>query len=106
MESVKHDEFKQEQQKEVGQLLASGSTYESHRLKELPSEIRQKASMRKVKETGFFVKQGQEKNARRTTAPLTMEEWKAKASSANVRNGTGWMDPESAQRLLQIKLKD
>jgi hypothetical protein len=29
------------------------------------------------------------KNARRTTVPLTMEEWKAKAQ---IRNDTDWMD--------------
>jgi hypothetical protein len=39
----------------------------------------------------------------RTTAPLTMEEWNVKASSAKVRNDTDWIDPESSKRLNDLE---
>jgi hypothetical protein len=71
--------------------LASGSMHEPHLLKKLPRAILTKITVRKIKETGLVVndkavavlqaQKAQEKNARRTTVPLTMEEWKTKASN-------------------------
>jgi hypothetical protein len=81
--SVKLDEFKSEQQKLGKQLLASGSKYESHRLKELPAELHEKIDLRKIKDMGLLVmdkavtelktQKALEKHARRTTVPLVMD---------------------------------
>jgi hypothetical protein len=111
--SLKHDAFKPEQQKVGGQLLASGYMYEPQRLKELPPALLAKITVRKIRETGLLVndkavavlqaQKAQEKNARRTTVPLTMQEWKTKASKLKVRNDTDLMDPTSTQRLNDLE---
>jgi hypothetical protein len=63
--------------------------------------------VRNIKETGLLVndkavavlqaQKAQEKNARRTIVPLTMEEWKTIASKLKVGNDTDRMDPTSTQ---------
>lgn len=112
--SAKHCARKSEQQMAGEQLLESGKKYSQYTIDTMPPEFLAEIGVKKLTKLGssvlnkeMEVKQAafeEEKHARRTREPVTLEAWQAKAASTKVGNDAEWVNPEEAQSRADFQL--
>jgi hypothetical protein len=111
--SIKHDDLKPEQEMAGKQLLASGAKYEANEIALLPLEFRNEIGVKAIAKKGMLYKDkeierqkaehAEEKHARRTAVPLTMDALVKIAALTAVGNDSTWENPAKVLRTQDLE---